>query len=107
MDGNMKWHTIYLHIIVKWTGTATPTSFGWYAHATSEARTMARFCETFETFEQHSASNSCDAEEIIRQTVVAYGGDKRTVDVKTVSESRFEELLGLRNEILNQLEELA
>jgi len=101
------WHTIHLHIKVKWTGTATPTNFSWYAHASSDARTMARFDESYERFEQHSAANACDAAELIRQTVVAYGGDNRTVQVLSVTERRFEELLGMRNEMLNQLEELA
>jgi len=94
------WHTIYLHIKVKWTGTATPTG------DMHPARHMAHFDESYEALEQHSAFNACDADEIVRQTKVAYGGDYRTVDVKQVSESRFEELLGLRNEAANELDEL-
>ena len=101
------WHTIYLHIKVKWTGTATPTNYGWYAHSSSEARTLARFEESYEAYEQHLCHSEGDANELIRQTVVAYGGDNRTVQVMSVNERRFEELLGLRNEALNELEELA
>ena len=68
---------------------------------------MARFDESYERFEEHQCHSERDAQEIIRQTVAAYGGDNRTVQVLAVGERRYEELLGLRNELLNQLEELA
>ena len=77
------WHTIYLYIKVKWTGTRTPSN------QMHPARHMERFDESYEAYEQHQCHSEGDARELIRQTVVAYGGDNRTVQVLSVTERRF------------------
>jgi hypothetical protein len=53
------------------------------------ARHMERFDESYEAYEQHQCHSEGDARELIRQTVVAYGGDNRTVQVLSVTERRF------------------
>ena len=98
--------TLYLQIIVKWVGTATPTNFGWYAHAASDARTMARFCETYERLEEHHCYNANDARKVHDMLASKYAGANHSVEIKEVAEHKYCELLGAMNEAANELDEL-
>jgi hypothetical protein len=92
---------LYLFVRVKWVGTAPP------ANQLHPARHMARFDESFESLEEHHCYDEKEANAVKLGIVNRYGRGNCSVEVIELSEKKYEHFLGLRNEILNQLEELA
>jgi hypothetical protein len=80
------WFTLYLHIQVKWVGTSTPSG------DMHPARHMERFDETFETVEEFRCHSQRDADEIMRQTYVVYGGNTHTLQVQSVNEGKYRQI---------------
>lgn len=87
MDGNLiMWFTLYLHIKVKWVGTATPTG------NMHPARHMGRFDESFETVEEFRCYSQSDASLVLEQTQNIYFGPNRTPTIQSVNEGKFREI---------------
>lgn len=90
---------LYLHIKVRWVGDTTPTS----GHPASH---QAHFDESYEAFAEQTCYCHADAERFKRGILLKHNGNNHSVEIREVNEQRYEELLGLRNEALNELEEL-
>ncbi len=93
-------YQLFLFIKVRWVGTAPPVN------KLHPARHMARFDESYEAFVEHTCYGHDEAERFKRGVVLKYGQGNRSVEIRQVTERQYEELLGARNEVLNELEEL-
>jgi hypothetical protein len=80
------WFTLYLHITVRWVGTATPS------RNMHPARHMARFDELFETVEEFRCYSQHDAALVIRQTESIYCGPNRITTIQSVNEGKCREI---------------
>ena len=93
-------YKLFLYIKVRWVGDITPTSG---AHPASHQQ---HFEESYEDFVEHTCYGHSEAERFKRGIVLKYGQSNRSVEIREVSERQYEGLLGARNEVLNELEEL-
>ena len=80
------WFTLYLHIAVRWVGTATPTG------DMHPARHMGRFDETFETCEESRCYSQNDAELIMRQTQAIYCWPNRSTMIRSVNREEYSKI---------------
>jgi hypothetical protein len=86
MDGNLMWFTLYLHITVRWIGTAPPSG------NMHPARHMARFDEVFETVEEFRCYSQSDSALVMQQTENIYCGPNRITTIKSVNEGKYREI---------------
>lgn len=91
------WFTMYLHIKVRWIGTATPSN------QQHPARHMARFDDQFETVEEFRCHSQSDAALIVRQTESIYCGPNCITTIQSVDEGKYREI---EASICNACEEL-
>lgn len=91
------WFTLYLHITVKWVGTATPQ------HQCHPARHMPRFDETFESCEEFRCHSQSDAELVMWQTQQIYCGPNRMTVIQCVNREKYSQI---ESRIIGVCEEL-